>query len=532
MAEIPKNMKYKPTAAVWEITMDCNMRCKHCGSSCSGPLPDELTTEEAMEMCDALARIGLQRITLSGGEPFVRPDWDQIAKRLIQNKISTNVLSNGWYIERDTIRRAKEIGISNIGISLDGIQETHDYIRKKESFARIMKVLEVAREEGMPTGIVTCIHKKNIGQLPEMKEILIEKGVGDWQLQAAVPMGNLVHHMDWLMDPEQISDVIDFAYDVMKDGRIGIHMADVIGYFTRKEIEVRKAGCNSEYNLGIWSGCPAGKELIGIRCNGDIIGCLSIRDDSFIEGNVRQTPLEELWTRPGAFAWNRENSRDKLTGFCKICQYAEYCLGGCSSIRWIRYQSRTETKFCAYHAAMEKERKKVSQIDDIERLAAEGKEMVNEGKNQQAELYISRALELLGKNNGGTDEPRIELLNLLGFIHYKLRNYPECEDCNRKVLEKEPGNIYALKGLGVSISKQGNVQEGIELLRKCVEKTGPDYLEPYHDLAAVLAENNRPEEALDVLEAGRKLSQDFCRETEDFFCFLKNGLSKQTGSGQ
>ncbi|NIM15317.1 MAG: radical SAM protein [Candidatus Aminicenantes bacterium] len=515
MANLPQRKNYKPTAAVWEITMDCNMRCKHCGSSCSGPLPDELTTAEALEMCDALKCIGLQRITLSGGEPFVRPDWDQIASRLIQNNISTNILSNGWYIERDTIRRAKEIGITNIGISLDGIENTHDFIRKKGSFSRIMEVLALANEEKMLTGIVTCIHKKNLGQLPEMKKILLERGVADWQLQAAVPMGNLLKYPDWLMEPAEISDVIDFAYDIMKEGRIGIHLTDVFGYFTRKEIEIRRAGFKSQYNLGLWNGCPAGKDLIGIRCNGDIIGCLSIRDDSLIEGNVRQTPLEELWTRPGAFSWNRDNRRDKLTGFCKICQYAQYCQGGCSGIRRLRYKTMTETKFCAYYAAIEKEREKVSQINDIHQLISTGRELNDSGKYQQAELYISRALE--------KDEKNIELLNVLGFIHYKLKNYPECEECNRRVLEQDPGNIYALKGLGVSISKQGRAEEGIRLLRESVQLTGDDYLEPYHDLAAVLAENGRIGEALEVLETGREKSDAFCEVTENLYCSLKVG---------
>ncbi len=513
MATKLQNLKYTPSVAVWEITMNCNMRCKHCGSSCSGPLPDELTTEEALTMCDALANLGLKRITLSGGEPFTRPDWELIARRLIENKISTNILSNGWFIDRDTIRLAKKIGITNIGISLDGVEETHDYIRKKESFARIMNVIDLANEEKMPIGIVTCIHKKNLDELPAMKKILIEKGVSDWQFQAAVPMGNLVKYSDWLLDPDEIAKVIDFAYEVLQEDRIGIHLTDVIGYFTRKEIEIRQAGFKSETNIGLWQGCPAGKDLIGIRCNGDIIGCLSIRDDSLIEGNVRQIPLEELWTRPGAFSFSRDSSREKLTGFCKICQYASLCLGGCSSIRWIRYKTMTETKFCAYYAAIEKEKEKIAQITDSQQLISQGREKNAAGQFQLAELYISQALKKEPNN--------IELLNLLGFIHFNLKNYPECQDCNQQVLSLEPENVYALKGLGVCFSKMGRLTEGIELLKKSIQLTDDQFLDPYHDLAAVLAENGRHVEALEVLEIGRKKSPAFVAVTEELYCFLK-----------
>lgn len=62
-------MEYLPVTAVWEITMGCNMRCDHCGSSCAEPLPDELTTEEALALCDDLKTVGLKWITLSGENP-------------------------------------------------------------------------------------------------------------------------------------------------------------------------------------------------------------------------------------------------------------------------------------------------------------------------------------------------------------------------------------------------------------------------------------------------------------------------------
>ncbi len=93
-------MAYNLITAVWEITMNCNMRCKHCGSACDGPLPDELTHEEALDLCDTLGRLGLRRMTLSGGEPFTRQDWHIIAARLVQHKITTNV-TNIEFIQSD-----------------------------------------------------------------------------------------------------------------------------------------------------------------------------------------------------------------------------------------------------------------------------------------------------------------------------------------------------------------------------------------------------------------------------------------------
>lgn len=508
--------KYVPFAAVWEVTMNCNMRCKHCGSSCEGPLPDELTTEEAMKLCDDLGAIGLDRITLSGGEVFTRPDWPQIIERLTKNKIKTNVLSNGWLLDTETVRKAKEAGVTNIGISIDGLEETHDFIRKKGSWDRIMAGLDVLKEEGVPASIVSCLHRKNMPELPELKKVLVKKGVRDWQLQAAVPMGNLLNYPEWLMDAKEVDDIIDFAYDAIQDDDIKIYLADDVGYFNCKEVEVRKKSIPIDRYTGIWEGCPAGKRVIGIRTNGDIIGCLSIRDDSYIEGNIREIPLEEIWNRPGAFAWNRDMDKSKLKGFCKTCQYGSYCLAGCAGTKLIRYKSVAENEFCSYRIAVETEKIEIDKINDFEKLVADARENIKEENFQLAELYLNRALELKPGN--------AEALNLLGFVHFSMENYPECEAANRTVLEGNPDNAYSHKGLGICLSKTGQLEKGIEHLRRSIQLAADNFTDPYYDLAVILAENDRCPEAIEVLEQGRSKSETFKQGSEEFYQSLKKAV--------
>lgn len=74
-------MKYQPMTDVWEVTMGCNMRCGHCGSSCAEALPEELTSKEALDLCDEIAQLGLRWITLSGGEPLTRKDIHHLVAR-------------------------------------------------------------------------------------------------------------------------------------------------------------------------------------------------------------------------------------------------------------------------------------------------------------------------------------------------------------------------------------------------------------------------------------------------------------------
>ena len=129
-------MEFAPLAAVWEMTMACNMRCGHCGSSCTDRLPDELTQEEALRLCDDLVELGLRFITLSGGEPLLRQDWPTITRRLTDQGTVVNMISNGWLVDDTAIDRAITSGLQSIAVSLDGLEKTHDSIRKQGAFAK------------------------------------------------------------------------------------------------------------------------------------------------------------------------------------------------------------------------------------------------------------------------------------------------------------------------------------------------------------------------------------------------------------
>jgi len=120
-----------PITAVWEITMGCNMRCKHCGSSCENALEGELTTEEALKLCDELGELGFKWITLSGGEPTTRKDWHLIAKRLNENGIIPNMITNGWLMNEEIADKAVEAGINTVAISVDGLEELMIYSEKR-----------------------------------------------------------------------------------------------------------------------------------------------------------------------------------------------------------------------------------------------------------------------------------------------------------------------------------------------------------------------------------------------------------------
>jgi len=491
-------MKYneKPITAVWELTFACNLRCKHCGSACSTAKSDELTEKEALDLCDQIADLGLSYITLSGGEPLLCKYWGKVAQRLKSNNVVPNMITNGWLLTKDIIKEAKDSGISNIAISLDGLKETHDFMRTKGSYDKIMDALALLQQENMPSSIITTVNNKNLTELYELYQELLKKNVANWQLQYAMAMGNMLDHVDLQIKPEQIDHIIDIAYDIYKENRIRIDLADCIGYFNIKETEIRnELHSQNPKNMVFTNGCPAGKYVFGIRCNGNIVGCTSLRDEFFLEDNIRNRPLREIWEDTKSFAWNRELCRDKMEGFCQKCQFANYCLAGCSVMKFTSGKKLTENLYCSYNVAIKEEKKRIDKINNTQLLLNEGTTAIAEEEYQLAELLYLKVLE--------NDPNNINILNTLGFLHYQLENYTECFTINNKILKLDPKNAYAYKGLGLCQVKTGLYNEGIKNLYRSIELADNNFLDPYHDLALVLAEQQNYTEALDVLNKAK-----------------------------
>ena len=86
MIEVLRRLGYYPRFCVWELTLACDMRCRHCGSFAGRPRERELDTEEALSVAQQLADMRCERLTLSGGEPTLRPDWDRIAQALTSRR--------------------------------------------------------------------------------------------------------------------------------------------------------------------------------------------------------------------------------------------------------------------------------------------------------------------------------------------------------------------------------------------------------------------------------------------------------------
>lgn len=467
-------MEYRPLTCVWEVTMGCNMRCGHCGSSCQQPLPDELTTDEALDLCDQIAALGLKWVTLSGGEPLTRKDIALLVKRLNENGVVVNIITNGWLIREEMAKALRQGGIATVAVSIDGTREIHNKIRREGAFEQAESAFGLLRQAGIKTGAVTTITNQNIEILGEIKEELIRMGVETWQVQLGLPMGNLKERPDWLLPPERVSDIIEFCYQTAKEGRIKIFPADCIGYYTKKEMEIKQISYGTPA-VALWDGCNAGIRGFGILHNGDILGCTSIRDRKYIEGNIRERSLKEIWTDTNSFQWRRQMKKEMLAGDCKTCGYGSKCLGGCPNTRLtMNGDIYSENQYCAYHLRRKRLRREFDKITDASQLLMMAEGLIRQGACQEAAAALEKALAIEPEN--------VRALTAKGYAEYQCGNYKLCQESNQRAMKLDSGSAYAVSGYAHALYKQGKRSEAIKFMKQAAAMPGGGQREYMEDL--------------------------------------------------
>lgn len=332
--------QYHLRSCVWEITLACCFSCKYCGSKAGRSRNNELSTQECLDVAHQLAQLGCRRVSLIGGEVFMRPDWSVIAKALTDRGVAVSIITNGYLFTEKLISEIKNSQIESVAISIDGTKAIHDSFRQRGSFDRALLAIDVLTEHHIPVSVISTLHSQNVTHLEELYKILRTRGIFAWQLQACSPMGDArTNGMNTKID---FKSVIDFVETHLPESPFSIGIADNIGYYSENEGYLRGNTSGS----AVFRGCRAGLTNIGIDSIGNVRGCESMYDDSFIEGNLRQKTLSQIWNDPQAFAYNRQFTLDHLHGKCAHCDYGKFCAGGCRSYNFFTTGKLYESPCC------------------------------------------------------------------------------------------------------------------------------------------------------------------------------------------
>lgn len=531
MIEVLRQAGIFPHTCVWELTLLCNLRCKHCGSVAGRRRVDELSLDECRRVAGELVDLGCRHITLIGGEPTLYPGWDAVGRRLVELGALVNMISNGLTWSESHVEQAKAAGFCAVSFSVDGFEKEHDAFRAPGSWQRVMRAIDVTVAGGLRAGVNTTITRLNREQLPDLRRFLMEHGVFGWQVQLATAAGSMGEHRDLLLPPEDLLWLVPQIADLCRIPcpEFQIYVGHNIGYFGKPEAALRA----EDAALPFWLGCRAGCHVIGIESGGDVKGCLSLPssvhgESRFVEGNVREKSLREIWTRPGAFAYNRLFKVEQLAGFCRVCRFRDVCRGGCSWGAWA--QGGAENEYCFYHQAVKHGRCDLlgeePTAEETCYFAAHGpihhtstppgespplppapgppdppalhlrleaaRHAATQGDLPRAEQLLEEILS--------EDEACLLALDLLGFVRYFLGRPGEAEEACRRALAIDPNRAYANKGLGLCLAKQGQVDQGLLYLRRAIA-LDPRWFDPRWDLTIVLTEAARYDEALSTLGA-------------------------------
>ena len=308
----------------WECTWRCNLSCRHCGSDCkSESCVSDMPFQDFLKAVEPLTQRYPRNtviVAITGGEPLLRPDLAECGKALKDKGLRWGIVTNGMLYDEAMHASLLAAGLSSITVSLDGLEETHNWLRNHpESFRRALRALRlIARTPGLAYDVVTCVHQRNLPELPQLKELLIENGIKNWRLFTISPIGRAAHNDELQLSRTQVEEVMQFIAETRREKRIRL-IFSCEAYTGKYEEQVRDS----------YFFCRAGINIGSVLINGDISACPNI-DRSFVQGNIYQDDLMEVWDN--RFQLMRERTWMR-TGVCQKCKDFKQCLGGAMHLR-------------------------------------------------------------------------------------------------------------------------------------------------------------------------------------------------------
>ena len=347
----------RTTYAVWEITLKCNLKCTTCGSRAGAARADELSPAEALDLVDQLAEVGIDEVTLIGGEAYLRQDWPDIVQAIRARGMACTMTTGGLGVSAPMARRMADVGIGSVSVSVDGLEASHDRQRGVAgSWRAAFAALGHLRDAGVPVSANTQINALSMAELPALYALLREAGIHAWQVQLTVPMGRAADHPELLLQPYELLDLFPMLATLAEQGRadgITLMPGNNVGYYGPTDTTLKGRGAPGLN----WEGCQAGINTLGIEADGAIKGCPSLPTTPYTGGNVRNLRLAEI-VATEALTINRvayeepARATEHLWGYCAGCYYADICRGGCSWTAHVFFGRRGNNPYC-HHRALE-----------------------------------------------------------------------------------------------------------------------------------------------------------------------------------
>lgn len=330
--------KDKKPVVVWNMTQRCNLKCVHCYAHAVDPSDhkDPISHDKAKEIIDDLAQFGAPVMLFSGGEPLVREDLVDLAKYATSKGMRAVISTNGTLITKKKAKELKDVGLSYVGISIDGAEEVHDKFRGVTgSYKQALKGVENCLAEGLKVGLRFTINKRNAPEIPHLFDLIEDMGVPRICFYHLVYSGRGSELIKEDLNHQETREVVDLIMDRTR----ALHeKGDPKEVLT---VDNHADGPHVYYRL-LKEDPERAKEVLELlkmnegNSSGRGIGCISwdgqVHADQFMRhitfGNVLERPFSEIWTdESNELLMKLKDKRPHVGGRCAKCRFLNVCGG-------------------------------------------------------------------------------------------------------------------------------------------------------------------------------------------------------------
>ena len=329
---------------IWNLLRRCNLTCKHCyATSADSVFRDELDTAAALAVIDDLHEAGVKVLILSGGEPLLRDDLFQLSAYARARGFFVALSTNGTLISESNIEQIAAANFDYVGVSIDGLEETHDAFRQLVgSYASSMHGIALCRQRGIRVGLRTTLTQENHAQLPQLLDLMREYDVQKFYLSHLNYSGRgkrsrqLDAHQQ--MSRDAMTLIFERAWADIQAGSLsdfvsGNNDADAILLLQWVHRHLPEHYPQLEHMLHAWGGNASGSGIANIDNTGEV------HPDTYwwqhSVGNVRKTPFRTLWLdEPDPLLQQLRQHPRAIGGRCSQCRWLDICNGNTRTRAW------------------------------------------------------------------------------------------------------------------------------------------------------------------------------------------------------
>lgn len=310
---------------VLHITNSCNLKCKHCYASSGTRFENEMSFEEIKNLVDQLEEMNVTYVTVTGGEPLMRPDVFEIIKYIRNKNMNVMLTTNGTLMTQEIIDKLKNLGVDSVQISIDShLEQVHDAFRGMQgAYKKSIEGIKLCKKNNMKVSIMSTLSAINRKYLRELMNLALELKVDAFGIERFVPEGRgIANEKEIIISADDLKRCLEILYEYRKSSKETFFttndplFAFVDGSYKTLYDLYKK-------NPKLCGGCSVGHASFVITPDGEVGLCTRLYKRI---GSIREKNIKDIISENEVI--QKICDRDNLEGRCGKCKYKKIC-GGC-----------------------------------------------------------------------------------------------------------------------------------------------------------------------------------------------------------